>query len=105
MSVYNAQDTLRESIDSILAQTYTDWEFIICNDCSSDATQDILDEYRARYPEKFVLIRNDENKHLAYSLNRCLEKATGYYVARMDGDDLSTPDRFEKQVVFLEQHP
>ena len=66
MSVYNAQDTLRESIDSILAQTYTDWEFIICNDCSSDATQDILDEYRARYPEKFVLIRNDENKHLAY---------------------------------------
>ncbi len=105
MSVYNAQDTLRESIDSILAQTYTDWEFIICNDCSSDATQDILDEYRARYPEKFVLIRNDENKHLAYSLNRCLEKATGYYVARMDGDDLSAPERFEKQVAFLEQHP
>ena len=59
----------------------------------------------ARYPEKFVLIRNDENKHLAYSLNRCLEKATGYYVARMDGDDLSAPERFEKQVAFLEQHP
>ena len=105
MSVYNAERTLRESIDSILAQTYTDWEFIICNDCSNDGTQIILDEYAAKYPGRFILLRNDENKHLAYSLNRCLEKAAGDYVARMDGDDLSAPDRFEKQVAFLKAHP
>lgn len=105
MSVYNAQDTLRESIDSILAQTYTDWEFIICNDCSTDGTQDILESYQTAYPDKFLLLRNEENKRLAYSLNRCLEKATGYYVARMDGDDLSVPERFEKQVAFLQSHP
>lgn len=105
MSVFNAEATLRESIDSILAQTYTDWEFIICNDCSNDSTQAILDEYKAAYPEKFILLKNDENKRLAYSLNRCLEVATGEYVARMDGDDLSVPERFEKQIAFLQENP
>ena len=104
MSVYNAEDTLRESIDSILTQTYADWEFVICNDASTDGTQKILDEYADNYPEKFILIKNDENKYLAYSLNRCLEIATGYYIARMDADDISDKNRFEKQVRYLQNH-
>lgn len=105
MSVYNCEAYLRESIDSILAQTYTNWEFVICNDASTDGTQAILDEYQAKYPEKFVLVSNESNMRLAYSLNHCLQYATGEYVARMDGDDISAPERFEKEIVFLQQHP
>lgn len=105
MSVYNCEDTLRESIDSILAQTYDNWEFVICNDASTDGTQAILDEYQAKYPEKFVLVSNETNMRLACSLNHCLQYATGELVARMDGDDISVPERFEKQVAFLKTHP
>lgn len=105
MSVYNCEDTLRDAIDSILAQTYQNWEFIICNDCSTDSTFEICKEYAALYPDKFVLIENDTNRKLAYSLNHCLSVATGTYIARMDGDDRSHPDRFEKQVAYLVEHP
>lgn len=105
MSVYNCQATLREAIDSILAQTYENWEFVICNDASTDGTQAILDEYKSRFPDKFILIANEENKRLAFSLNRCLKYTTGEYVARMDGDDISVPERFEKEIDFLQTHP
>lgn len=105
MSVYNCEDTLRESIDSILAQTYDNWEFVICNDASTDGTQAVLDEYQAKYPEKFVLVSNESNMRLAYSLNHCLQYATGEYVARMDGDDISVPERFAKELAFLKSHP
>ena len=105
MSVYNCEATLREAIDSILAQTYTNWEFVICNDASTDGTQAILKGYQNKYPDKFVLISNQENKRLAFSLNRCLENSQGEYIARMDGDDISTPDRFEKEIAFLQTHP
>lgn len=105
MAVYNCEKTVREAIDSILAQTYTNWQFIICNDCSTDQTQSILEEYQRKYPDKFVLLQNDRNMRLAYSLNQCLKKATGDYIARMDGDDKSAPERFEKQISFLQEHP
>lgn len=105
MSVYNCEQYLRESIDSILAQTYENWEFIICNDASTDGTQAILDEYKEKYPEKFILIANETNKRLAFSLNHCLKYATGDYIARMDGDDISTPDRFETELRYLKEHP
>ena len=104
MSVYNCENTISEAIESILAQTYENWEFIICNDCSTDNTFEICKSYAARCPEKFVLIENDRNRKLAYSLNHCLKNATGVYVARMDGDDRSHPDRFEKQVKYLVDH-
>lgn len=104
MSVYNAEKTLRAAIDSILKQTYTNWEFIICNDSSTDGTQSILDEYKRLYPDKFILLKNSKNMFLSFSLNRCLEKCTGELVARMDGDDISSPDRFEKQVNFLKNN-
>ena len=105
MAVYNCEDTLVQAIDSILAQTYTNWEFVICNDHSTDKTQDILDDYQTRYPEKFILIRNEQNMKLPYSLNECLKHASGPLVARMDGDDISEPTRFEEQVTFLASHP
>lgn len=105
MSVYNCEDTLTMAIDSIIDQTYENWEFIICNDCSTDSTQEILDNYALRFPKRFVLLRNEKNMRLAYSLNRCLEQVTGAYIARMDGDDYCAPDRFEKQIRFLTEHP
>lgn len=105
MAVYNCEKTVKEAIDSILAQTYTNWQFVICNDCSTDQTQSILEEYQRKYPDKFVLLKNDRNMRLAYSLNQCLKKATGDYIARMDGDDRSEPERFERQIGFLREHP
>ena len=105
MAVYNCADTLRQSIDSVLAQTYTDWKMIICDDCSTDDTPIIINEYKERHPDKFVIIKNEKNSKLAYSLNHCLEYAQGEYCARMDGDDYIAPDRFEKQVQYLKSHP
>ncbi len=104
MAVYNCEDTVADAIESILNQTYKDIELIICDDCSTDSTYHVVEEYKANNPDKIVLIQNDENKKLPYSLNHCLKYVTGKYVARMDGDDLSKPERFEKQVEFLRAH-
>lgn len=104
MGVRNCADTLPDAIESILAQTYTDWELIMCDDASSDNTYQIAESYRIKYPQKVILLKNETNSFLAYSLNRCLEKASGIYVARMDGDDKCTPDRFEKQIKYLKEH-
>ena len=105
MAVYNAEKTLDEAIESILGQTYQNWQFIICDDCSTDGTYDKLLGYQKNYPEKFVIIQNEKNSKLAYSLNHCLQYADGEYIARMDADDISLPERFEKQVEYLESHP
>lgn len=105
MAVYNAQKTLTESVDSIINQTYPNWEFIICDDCSNDSSIVILNKYKEKYPDKFILLRNDSNMKLPYSLNRCLEKASGEFVARMDADDISHKDRFQRQIDYLKCHP
>ena len=105
MAVFNCANTLREAIDSILAQTYTNWEFVICNDCSTDGTQAILDSYKEKYPERFILLRNEQNMKLPFSLNECLKHTSGPLIARMDGDDVSEPTRFEEQVQILLTHP
>ena len=102
MSVYNAEKTLAKSIDSILAQTYRDYEFIICNDASTDATGALLEEY-AKADERIVLLQHSENKGLAASLNDCLEIAKGKYIARQDADDISKPDRIERTLAYLEE--
>lgn len=104
MGIYNCEKTLSQAIDSIIAQTYTNWEMIICDDCSTDDSAIIAEQYQQQFPNKIVLVRNDRNSGLAYSLNHCLEEASGYYVARMDGDDISAPDRFRKQVDYLKSH-
>lgn len=105
MAAYNCESTISEAIDSILKQTYSNYELIICDDCSTDETYRILTKYKKKYEDKIILIQNSENKKLPYSLNHCLEYASGQYIARMDGDDISLPDRFEKQVYFLKNHP
>ena len=105
MGIYNCESTLEEAIESLFAQTYPDWELILCDDASTDGTYAVAKKYAARYPEKIRLLRNETHSYLAYSLNRCLKEADGEFVARMDGDDRSLPDRFEKQVAFLREHP
>lgn len=105
MAVYNCAETVASSIDSILNQTYDDIELVICNDCSKDNTVEIVKSYVDRYPNKIIFIQNEKNMKLPYSLNHCLKYATGKYIARMDGDDYSYPDRIEKQVNYLREHP
>lgn len=105
MGVYNCADTLEAAINSILIQSFTNWEFIICDDGSTDLTLKIAQKYAKKYPEKIIVIKNDCNQGLNYTLNYCLKYARGNYVARMDGDDLSCSDRLKKEVDFLESHP
>ena len=105
MGIYNCADTLEEAIDSILQQTYPEWELIMCDDGSTDDTYAVADRYRQQYPDRIVLLKNGENKKLAFTLNHCLQHARGYYVARMDGDDISLPERLAREVAYLEAHP
>lgn len=105
MGIYNCAKTLPEAVDSILAQTYKNWQLIMCDDCSSDDTYAVAKSYADKYPDKIVLIKNDKNLRLSKTLNHCLEYADGDYIARMDGDDISMPERFERQVKFLEENP
>jgi len=102
MSVYNGEKFLRKAVDSILNQTYKNFEFLIINDFSTDSSRDIILSYR---DPRIRLIDNQENIGLTRSLNKGLKLARGEYVARMDSDDISLPQRIEKQIEFLEQHP
>ncbi len=104
MGAYNCEKTIAQSIESIIAQSFTDWEMIICDDGSSDNTVSVVLSY-CESDKRIKLIKNDENHGLSYTLNRCLEHACGEYCARMDGDDLCDPSRFEKQVRFLDENP
>lgn len=104
MGIYNCQDTLSESIDSIINQTYTNWEFIICDDKSTDNSYEIAKKYEQKFPDKIKLIKNEVNSGLAFSLNHCLEYVTGEYVARQDGDDISVENRLEILVEFLQRN-
>lgn len=105
MGIYNCADTLEVALDSLLSQTFTDWELIMCDDGSSDATYEIAAQYQLTYPEKITLLRNEHNMGLNYTLNRCLSVANGAYIARQDGDDISMPSRFEKEVAILDTLP
>lgn len=105
MGIYNCAGTLGEALESILAQTYTDWEVIMCDDASADDTAEVAQRYVERYPGKFKLLKNEENLKLGKTLNRCLDVSTGEYIARMDGDDISLPGRLETEAGFLDEHP
>lgn len=104
MGVYNAGSGVEDAVLSIVRQTYRDIEFIICDDGSSDSSYRILQKLSQQF-SNIVLLRNEKNMGLAYSLNRCLACATGVYVARMDADDRSDERRFERQKAFLDAHP
>ena len=105
MGVYNIADrvVLEKSIFSILNQTFKDFEFIICDDGSTDNTLDLVKDI-CKDDARVIFIENETNKGLAYVLNKCLEHAKGEYIARMDADDESALDRFEKQVEFLDNN-
>jgi glycosyltransferase involved in cell wall biosynthesis len=99
MSVYNSAAYLAEAIESILHQTYSNFEFIIINDGSNDESLSIIKSYT---DNRILSIDNDGNKGLIYSLNKGIDLAKGQYIARMDADDISLPTRLQKQVDFLE---
>ncbi len=105
MSVYNECDEwLSQSIDSILFQTYTDFEFIIVNDNPTDERINrILSDY-AKRDRRIRIVTNERNMGLVYSLNHGLEYVQGEYVARMDADDISHPDRFKKQLDYINKN-
>ncbi|WP_373472030.1 glycosyltransferase family 2 protein [Carnobacterium alterfunditum] len=105
MGIYNCEKTLKESLDSLLNQSYKSFEIILCDDGSKDNTLQIAKDYLEKYPEKIRLIQNETNKGLAYSLNRCIDISNGEYIARMDADDISYENRLEKQMNYLESHP
>src|ERR1700748_3197615 len=100
MSAYNAAAFIKEAIESILNQTYENFEFIIINDGSTDTTQSIIESYK----DTRIKLINQENKGLSKSLNIGIRNAVGKYIARMDADDISMPDRLEKQYHFLEKN-
>lgn len=104
MSVYNGSQYLREAVDSILNQTFTNFEFIIIDDCSTDNSWEILTNFADR-DARIVLIKNQENCGLTKSLNKGLDIARGEYIARQDDDDVSYLDRLHKQVAYLDSHP
>lgn len=103
MGIYNCAQTLPEALDSILNQTYKDYEVIMCDDGSTDGTYDIAQKYVESH-SNFLLIKNDKNLKLAATLNHCLEYADSEYIARMDGDDISLPERLEMLISFLDEH-
>lgn len=104
MGIYNCAPTLQEALDSLYAQTYKDFKIVMCDDGSKDDTLKIAEE-NARMNENVIVIKNERNMGLNYTLNHCLEYADTEYCARMDGDDISLPTRFEKEIKFLDEHP
>lgn len=105
MGIYNCSATLPQAIDSILSQTCTDWELILCDDGSTDDTFAVAQGYQAQHPEKIKLLQNERNMGLNHTLNRCLAAAEGEFIARMDGDDISLPHRLETELAFLQKNP
>jgi glycosyltransferase involved in cell wall biosynthesis len=103
MSVYNGLPYLHEAIESILSQTFRDFEFIIINDGSTDGTKEILEQYSG-IDKKIVLV-HQRNMGLTLSLNKALSIANGMYIARQDADDISLSHRIQMQVSFLDKYP
>jgi glycosyltransferase involved in cell wall biosynthesis len=103
MPVYNAEAYVGQAVDSLLGQTFTDFELIIINDGSTDGTADILEDRARRDPRVRLVSR--PNTGYTKALNEALSLARGTYLARMDADDVSLPTRFEKQVAYLRGHP
>ncbi len=102
MPVYNCVDYIGESVESILSQTFTDFELLIIDDHSTDGTYKYL---QGLTDSRIRLIRKPQNTGYAKSLNIGLDMAKGEYIARMDGDDISLPERFAKQVFFMDNNP
>ena len=105
MGIYNCAGTLPDAIDSILRQTVTDWELILCDDGSADDTLSVAKRFAQAHPDRIVLLQNPQNMGLNATLNRCLSVARGEFIARMDGDDICAPERFAEELAVLESEP
>ena len=102
MPVYNAEKYLKPALESILNQTYKDFEFLIIDDGSTDKSLEIIKSYN---DSRIRLIGHEQNQKLIATLNEGIKLAQGEYIARMDADDISAPERLQKQMEFLEKHP
>lgn len=103
MSVYNTEKYVGPAVESVLNQTFTDFEFLIFEDCSTDSSLKILENY-ASEDSRIVLIKNKVNKGLTANLHEGMNIAKGEFLARMDADDICLPDRFERQIKFLDKN-
>lgn len=103
MPNYNAGKYIREAIESILKQTFTDFEFIVIDDCSTDNSWEIIEEY-AKKDKRIVAMKNEKNMHIVYTRNRLLKEARWEYIAFLDSDDIAMNNRLEKQLNFIEKN-
>lgn len=104
MAVYNGRNLVVNAIESIIDQTYDDWDLLIIDDASTDGTSELLQSLAVR-DARITIIRNPMNRQLAASLNIGWRQACGELIARMDADDVSLPERIERQVEFMQAHP
>ncbi len=104
MPAYNAEKFIGEAIESILNQTFKDFEFIILDDCSKDKTWEIIQEY-AKKDERIIPVKNEKNLNIALNRNKGVEMSKGKYVVWQDADDISKPERIEKLFNYMESHP
>ena len=102
MAVYNREKTVDKAIQSILDQTYTNWELIIVDDCSTDNTDEVMAEFLS--DSRIVYMKNKTNSGAAVSRNRALQVAKGKWIAFLDSDDLWHPEKLEKQISFMEDN-
>lgn len=102
MPVYNAEQYLSQALDSIVSQSFEDWELILINDGSTDRSESIIMDYD---DERIFYIKNPVNLKLIKTLNKGIDYCGGQYIARMDADDICHPDRLKRQVEFLDSHP
>src|ERR1700748_2513053 len=102
LPVYNGERYLAETLDSVFAQTYWNWELVIINDRSTDGTENLI---LIRQDKRIKYLPNDGNKGIIFSLNRGIQESSGQYIVRLDADDIALPERLEKQVEFLSANP
>lgn len=103
-SVYNCEEYIAETIESVISQSFLDWEYILIDDCSTDGSADIIQSY-AQNDSRIVFIRNEKNMGQSYNLNYGIKISKGKYIARLDHDDLCRRDRLYKQYYYMENNP
>ena len=101
LSVHNHENYVGPAIESVLRQTYQDWELIIIDDCSQDRSPDVARQYK---DERIQFYRLEENKGAILTFNELLKKASGEYIASLDSDDIWYDNKLEEQIAYLEQH-
>ncbi|MDR3168437.1 MAG: glycosyltransferase family 2 protein [Candidatus Peribacteria bacterium] len=103
MPVFNTERRVGEAVESILNQTFFDFEFIIVDDCSSDGSYELLGEYVKR-DQRIKLVRNGKNQGISYTRNKLIKLATTNFICTQDSDDISEPKRMERAYDFLVKH-